>query len=404
MEGTTIAWREERGQSEENTMRRINREMTLGAIAMATLFLVSGLGGMAYQGTFLTEATLYAGQDIDVGTVTVSEDSDYIYVLFEITADDWYITETHVDIQTAASGFELTNSNNPKVGKFAYSDEHDYVDTVEYAIDKDDLPDVSGDFVVAAHAVVAHNDDELIDFEEFEEFDFVDTVETDCGDVDFYMTSSNGLVGLEVGDYAALTPSGLYPEIAEPDTHTSTTDFADIVAFTVGSPVGGVYVDDKVVSDPDNTGAGGMVLTDPQDTSGSSPLQYHAYTQYQAIVIDLSSLENVQSAYLAGIDPDWHEIWHFLYFDGDNELIYENVWGPVGDQSMDGYAFPIDYDAPGIEKIVIYVTNNIGQRGRAGYALDNIVLNCVDDMETAWGDGTGFGGSSWATYIEVDRD
>ena len=129
-------------------------------------------------------------------------------------------------------------------------------------------------------------------------------------------------------------------------------------------------------------------------------------TKFQAIVIDLSSLENTEGAYLAGIDLDHGEEWYFLYFDEDNYLIHENVEIGSG-QSGDGVAFPIEYDTgvgePDIAKIVIYSTMNNNVAGRTGYALDNIVLNCVDDMETAWGAGTGFGGSSWATYIEVDR-
>jgi hypothetical protein len=386
--------------------------MTAGAVAIATLFLISGFGGMAWSGdTLLATSTLYAGQDMDVGTVEVSEDSDYIYVLFTITDDEWSITETHVDIQTTADGFDLTNKDNPKVGHFAYSDEHDYEPWVEYAIPKSDIPDVSGDFVVAAHAVVAHNDDELIDFEQFSEHDFVDTVSTDCGDVYFYMTSYEALEGLEVGDYAALAQTdGLLPQIAAPLTYVNSGDYTDIVAFTTDNPNDGYsdpYTDDYVSEDPYNTGAGGMVLTDPQDTS-QTELLWHAYSQFQAIVIDLSSVQNTEGANLAGIDLDWGEEWYFLYFDADNYLIHQNVLtlGP-GDQDGDGVAFPIEHDTgdgePDIAKIVVYSTMNNNIAGRTGYALDNIVLNCVDDMETAWGDGTGFGGNSWATYIEVTR-
>jgi len=40
--------------------------------------------------------TLYAGQNIDVGTVNVWNDDTSLYVTYEITAPDWIITETHL--------------------------------------------------------------------------------------------------------------------------------------------------------------------------------------------------------------------------------------------------------------------------------------------------------------------
>lgn len=377
-------------------MKRMKRTLSVSAVAVVALFLLSGFGGLA--GTLMT-SELMAGQYTDVGSVTVTDDADYIYVTFEIDVDGWYITETHVDIQTDAIAFPLTKSGNPQVGKFAYSGEHDYVGEVTYTIPKTSVSGWASGFHVAAHAVVAYVGEEIIDFEDFAEKDEVSSITTDCGNVGFYMTSATALDGLEVGDFAALTPiADTYPVIAEPDTHTSTSDYTDIVGFTVGSPVSGVYVDDKVTSDPWNTGAGGMVLTDPQDPS-QTPLMWHAYHMYQAIVVDLSDVDNLYGLSFAAIDLDHNEYWRFMYFDADGYMIHDEVKLGANNPGGDGRAYPIEYDSPDIDKVVMFGWNNNQNSGIVGYAFDNFELRCVEDMETAWGAGTGFSGNSWATYM-----
>ncbi len=377
-------------------MSNINRTLSVSAVAVVTLFLLAGFGGLADT---LVTGELMAGQYTDVGSVTVTDDTDNIYVTFDIDVDGWYITETHVDIQTSTSSFPLTKSGNPQVGKFAYSGEHDYVDSVTYTIPKSSVSGWANGFHVAAHAVVAYLGEETITFEDFEEKDEVSTVTTDCGDVGFYMTSATGLGDLEVGDYSALTPiADTYPVVAEPDTHTSTSDYSDIVGFTVGAPTAGVYVDDKVTSDPWSTGAGGMVLTDPQDTS-QTPLMWHAYHMYQAIVVDLSDVDNLYGLSFAAIDLDHNEYWRFMYFDSDGYMIHDEVMLGSQNPGGDGRAYPIEYDDADIDKVVMFGWNNNANSGVVGYAFDNFELTCVEDMETAWGSGTGFSGSNWATYM-----
>jgi hypothetical protein len=384
---------------EEREMRHMKSAMTAGAIAIATLFLLSAFGGMA---STLVTGELYAGQNTDVGSVTVTDDATNIYVTFDVDVSGWYITETHVDIQTGSHSFPVTKSGNPQVGKFAYSSEHDVGDVVtnvQYTIPKTDVPGWDEGFDVAAHAVVAYVGTMTIDFEDYSEKDEVSTISTDCGDVGFYMTSATGLSDLEVGDYSALTPiADAYPVVAEPDTHTSTSDYPDIVGFTVGAPVSGVYVDDKVTSDPWATGAGGMVLTDPQDTS-QTPLMWHAYHMYQAIVIDLSSVSNLQGLSFAAIDLDHNEYWRFLYFDADGYVINEIVMTGAANPGGDGRAYPIEYEDSDIAKVVMFGWNNNANSGVVGYAFDNFELTCIEDMETAWGSGTGFSGNNWATYM-----
>jgi hypothetical protein len=333
---------------------------------------------------------------IDVGDVLVWNDADYLYIKY-VTTDDWCMSETHLHV--ALSLEEIPQKNgNPIPGQFQYNDDHDpcvmeYIYTLsleEHGFEVDD------ELYIAAHAVVQQDYESLIDFESYSEHDFVMQESTDCGDVDFYITASDPLVDLEIGDVATLTASGYYPEVGAPDT---SPPYTNIVAFTVDMRrFGGSNPHrDDYVRDDGGTGAGGMVLTDPQDES-QTELLWHAYSQYLAILLDLSSTEDLKGVDLAGIDLDWGEIWHFQYFDSSNALIHEITLGPSYAYTGDGAAFPITYFDPVVSKIAIWGSNNLGERERIGYAIDNLQLTCVNE-ETAWGDGEDFPGRNWATYF-----
>ena len=60
--------------------------------------------------------TLWAGQDIPVGTVSVWNDENSIHVIYEITADDWELTGTHLYV-----GKTNPNSLSTAPGQFPYS-------------------------------------------------------------------------------------------------------------------------------------------------------------------------------------------------------------------------------------------------------------------------------------------
>lgn len=61
--------------------------------------------------------TLFAGQDIPVGTVSVWNDEDNLYVTYEITDLDWVITETHLYV-----GQNNPNELTTAPGQFPYDD------------------------------------------------------------------------------------------------------------------------------------------------------------------------------------------------------------------------------------------------------------------------------------------
>ena len=71
--------------------------------------------------------TLFAGQDIPVGTVTVRNDGVNLYVKYETTGG-WKMTETHLAVVTNLGDFPITKKGNPKVGLFPYGKENIFTD------------------------------------------------------------------------------------------------------------------------------------------------------------------------------------------------------------------------------------------------------------------------------------
>lgn len=345
---------------------------------------------------------LYAGQNMEVGTVTVENNGTVLYVTYEVTEPGWYLTETHLAVEDNVADIPQTKkTHNPIPGKFEYSMVHD-PPVMKYTYDVD-IGDEGSPLYIAAHAVVNALDETCIDFEsdDYQEKEPVMMIPTPFGDVNFGMVHSTPLVGLVPGDVADLTPvENEYPIIAAPDTKPP---LENIVAFTVNmTKFGGTdTIRDDYVRDDRGTGAGGKTLTDPQDLS-QAPLLQHAYSRLLAILIDVSNISGLAKLYMVGVDLDHTEIWHFHYFNAANTLINEIIVGP-GTQNDDGAAFPVDYWDPATKKVVVWGEQNLGQRERIGFAIDNICIGAFVADETAWGDGyegARFSYSSWGTYFE----
>ena len=64
------------------------------------------------------------------------------------------------------------------------------------------------------------------------------------------------------------------------------------------------------------------MLTDTLDLTQSKLLQ-HAYSQYLALLIDVSDIETLQSIWMAGVDLDHTETWDFQYFNGTDHFRVE---------------------------------------------------------------------------------
>lgn len=102
-------------------------------------------------GSALFTTCLKAGQHIDVGSVSVWNDADFLYVKYETTGG-WCLTETHVHIATQPELIPQRNGN-PIPGLFNHKKEHDCETEYTYV----DIPlDWNPDEViyVAVHAEV----------------------------------------------------------------------------------------------------------------------------------------------------------------------------------------------------------------------------------------------------------
>lgn len=98
--------------------------------------------------------TLYGGQTIEVGQLSVSNDNDFIYVTYATTGC-WELDESHVYVGDPA-GIPVNNANTPIPGQFPYSAYHlDGTTTYTYQISLAGLPSC---YAIAAHASVSCND------------------------------------------------------------------------------------------------------------------------------------------------------------------------------------------------------------------------------------------------------
>ncbi len=94
---------------------------------------------------------LYGGQNIEVGNVEVWNDDYNLFVKFNITADDWFLSATAVHVALFPQNIPQTKTGNPIPGKFAYKVTHSpYVTSYTYTIP---LPATFGQQVaIATHA------------------------------------------------------------------------------------------------------------------------------------------------------------------------------------------------------------------------------------------------------------
>jgi len=101
--------------------------------------------------------TLWAGQNIDVGTVTYGIDDDANFYVTYQTTGDWLISEAHMFAGDKAD-MPVNKPGKPKIGKFPNKDTYDpWVSTVTFTVPLSELPPCEDPgFVVASHCVV-HN-------------------------------------------------------------------------------------------------------------------------------------------------------------------------------------------------------------------------------------------------------
>jgi len=101
------------------------------------------------------ELTIIAGQNIEVGTLTVSNDYDYLY--FDIQLDSpWLMTETHLHVANDFDGIPVNKKGNPRPGWFDWHMDFDpMAGSYTYEIPVGDWE--AGDTVAFALHLVVNN-------------------------------------------------------------------------------------------------------------------------------------------------------------------------------------------------------------------------------------------------------
>jgi len=101
-----------------------------------------------------TTTTLFAGQTIVAGTVTVYNDASNIYIKYDTSAP-WVISDTHAAVAATLDGIPQTKAGNPIPGRFAYSATFDpEVTTYTFAVPSATVFAAGQVVFVAAHAML----------------------------------------------------------------------------------------------------------------------------------------------------------------------------------------------------------------------------------------------------------
>lgn len=160
--------------------------------------------------------------DLDVGTVTITNDANNLFVAIEITDLDWCVVQAHVDMAATAADIPQTKKGNPSPGQFAYSATY----PLDFPCEQSPAPFVipltgfaPGDaLVVAVHTEVVSAIDECYE-----------TV-WQIGDVEVVNATTDWLENY-ADEFNWGTPSG--PTTAGPNLGTEQPGFAD--PFIVGT-------------------------------------------------------------------------------------------------------------------------------------------------------------------------
>ena len=119
----------------------------LGLVLILIMVVCLTLAMAAPAGTD-SEVTLVAGQYMDAGKVTITDDGANITVTYE-TSGGWMLDGTHLAVEADFADIPQTGKGNPKVGKFECSGEGINDTTMEYVIP---IPGGATSVCIAAHA------------------------------------------------------------------------------------------------------------------------------------------------------------------------------------------------------------------------------------------------------------
>jgi hypothetical protein len=301
--------------------------------------------------------TLFAGQNTDVGTVSVWNDTVNLYVKYDTTGG-WEMTETHLAVAATLGGIPQVKGN-PIPGQFLYSTIHNpAVITFTYMIP---LAGPGTNLVIAAHAKV-----QLPQLSEpvtasVASGDFLDTV--------LHIAEDSGNLGYPIG-YPG-------PYIGTPTPAVLTWVHSSWPTITGAQWISNTYL----VEDPDFN-------------------SWRLFTRNIVIPLNAVNITGTLTSMTADNAEEVHLNGTFIGIDGEvyGPFIDNHEWNTI--ETFSGLNL-----LPGANTLEVMVRNYAWPGGVYAnptgliYKMDYEYQLLTYRTETAWAEGQPFLGKNWATYF-----
>lgn len=311
------------------------------------------------QSCYVTSKTdLYAGQNILVGNVSVSENGGMFTITYNLS-NGYCLTETHLSVVESPEDFPMGGGGNPKNGHFEYSKSHDCVSSYSY-----EVPTSKGSYI-AAHAVVNCVSEPKNPSEDIEASLPINAeiCTADGPDTNSYFDITVKGDSFLAGDYNAWCID-FYKILNDSQCLN-----ADLVSLLDDSVKNAVYK-------PQNLGAVNWLLNQDFISQG------YTFGEIQWAIWELIEDDSEKEYCCLG---DWEES------NGETivAMALENLdFVPACDDLYGIAVLPTDES---IQPLVIAIP----------IECDTTVGDCE---ETAWGDGCDFPGNNWATYFQYSPE
>lgn len=326
-------------------------------MAVSLMLALVPAAALAHTGDDPFKTGLIAGQHTNVGDVLVWNDADYLYVKY-VTTDSWCLTETHVAAASSPGEIPTTKKDNPIPGQFYFSSEYEPYPCVQ-ATDPFEIPlewAVGDPVYIAAHAVVVRPIDGC--FETMWEIGDVEVVNEGTGWLENYADEFNW------GYPAGPTTAGPTLAVEQPPyTNPFIVGTTPTEEFPFNSNYNRSYATDFDVQWNGGLPFGGKL------TISWSPGQ--SATEKKVVS------------------------------DGFPTATFTAVGTPSPGQGWFLDKYPLVQNSVDVNSLSMGThTINFQHTQGDGTYWDWIRLEKpCEQNETAWGDGTPFDGSNWATYF-----
>lgn len=343
----------------------------------------------AFDPTPITEITLYAGQHMDAGDVLIKYVDGHVWAKIVISGemnghDGWLISQAHMQAATSLAGIPKTKTGNPIPGQFAIDEMFDpgVLDTGWF--DLGAFP--SGqEMIVAAHAKLVHEEVGHMVPHTFCISSGTDTMLAGGGNA--VVTTANTWAGIDNSINMTLLGSPLARYIWDAEFVTADcANYGGHVDFTHGLNIIGTPTSATLMIAADNAFAFQLNSEDETAVNLSDDWRTEIMLGNYDPPITQGDLggELDDVVVLDGNPTAWGQIYTYDVLSALHTG--SNVFNATAVNADWSTADPLGNPAMLIYKL-------------CGTSEEYIIDEYYDD-ESGWGDGTGFPGANWATYIE----